>query len=890
VNPTISAAAGPAVVEAETAVLPTGETVGGFGQDATIEAGQSRQPSFLAGQPTLASAGGDETVAVPEESREAQSSADETVAVTQAAPRTIGARPGGSSGGGAGSAAAKSASASGGPRAEEQLELPETLGGYRLLDELGKGGMGAVYRARQISLDRDVALKVMSARLASNPTFVARFCREAYAAAQLVHHNVVQIYDFGEENGTHYFSMEFVDGQTLSKLLKDRGRLSPQEAAGLVLQAARGLKQAHDRGLIHRDVKPDNLMLNKHGMVKVTDLGLVKSVAAIEPGAAEEDHGADDAAAGAGRLPKAGQADRGSLATAVTRLDIAMGTPAYMAPEQARDAAHVDQRADIYALGCTLYTLVTGRPPFEGKSAMDLITKHATEPIVPPELIIKETPDSLSSLILKMVAKQPSERYASLDEVIAALENFLEVPAAQALVDDPEEKKRLEESLGVLSRQGAEGTKRFALGALAIACAVGIVGSLLSGHPKLAGGILGLGLATPLAYVALGEVGKRSELWRRARQWAIESGMSERLAVGAVVLMLLLVLWIMGILWMAIGILAGALLLAWAARKVIEGTKSEQEPVERIQEVLKDMRIRGFDEEAIRRFVAERAGPSWEHVRDAVFGSEERLAAWRSRGRTEWEKARSGLAAWREAVVRWFESRVMERQNAKVRKHLEHVEQESLAAQGMSLDAAYKKARKAAEAMMAQADQLRKAGWRATQAVGGAIASEEERRKMMRSLHEAAERPEQILQSLERGLLARRSEESLNAILGSRTRFVAGLVLVALFLLWALQNGWRSEGEAAKPLWLPLVPSLFTGIIRDWNAAIAGMLLMGSALVRGWRIGLVVIPAAVVMLIGFGLPSWLSLLVGLFLAGAGFALVAKMQNQEGVLAGPPPSP
>ena len=147
---------------------------------------------------------------------------------------------------------------------------------YEVIKELGRGGMGAVYLARQVPLDRPVALKVMNAKWASDPIFLARFTREAYAAAQLVHHNVVQIYDIGEQAGVNFFSMEFVDGKSLGDILKRDGKVTPEAAAGFIVQAARGLKFAHDRGMIHRDVKPDNLMLNVHGIVKVADLGLVK--------------------------------------------------------------------------------------------------------------------------------------------------------------------------------------------------------------------------------------------------------------------------------------------------------------------------------------------------------------------------------------------------------------------------------------------------------------------------------------------------------------------------------------------------------------------------------------------------------------------------------------
>jgi eukaryotic-like serine/threonine-protein kinase len=158
-----------------------------------------------------------------------------------------------------------------------------TLGGYRLLRELGRGAMGAVYLAKQLSLDREVALKTIQGEWASNPIFIARFTREAYAAAQLTHHTVVQIYDLGVDRDVHYFSMEYVRGQSLDQFVKQQGKLDSSVALGYVLQAARGLQYAHSRGLVHRDVKPANLMLSEHGVVKVADLGLVKNVGEDDP-------------------------------------------------------------------------------------------------------------------------------------------------------------------------------------------------------------------------------------------------------------------------------------------------------------------------------------------------------------------------------------------------------------------------------------------------------------------------------------------------------------------------------------------------------------------------------------------------------------------------------
>jgi hypothetical protein len=182
-------------------------------------------------------------------------------------------------------------------------DLTGTLGGYQLMQKLGEGGMGAVYLARQLSLDRNVALKILSPQLASDPQFVARFTREAFAAAQLSHHNVVQIHDIGQDKNCNYFSMEFVEGQNLSGATKQHGKIEPEAAVGYVLQAARGLKFAHDHGMIHRDIKPDNLLLNNQGVVKVADLGLVRT-----PGLQEQPIHEEAAAGPARPLPPRGAA------------------------------------------------------------------------------------------------------------------------------------------------------------------------------------------------------------------------------------------------------------------------------------------------------------------------------------------------------------------------------------------------------------------------------------------------------------------------------------------------------------------------------------------------------------------------------------------------------
>ena len=304
-------------------------------------------------------------------------------------------------------------SAPAGSNASSPALMLNRLGGYKILSELGAGGMGSVYLAKQISLDRSCALKTIQAHWAKNPRVIARFIREAYAAAQLTHHNVVQIYDLGQDSGTNYFSMELVSGGSLDDQLKSKGKLPPKLAATLILQASRGLKFAHDHGMVHRDIKPANLMMTADGLVKVADMGLIKTPSA------------DD-------LPPEDDSDVQSMMLAsarsqVTAVGSSMGTPAYMSPEQSLDAASVDKRADIYSLGCTFYALLTGKPPFDGNTLMEVISKHRAEKIVRPERIISGLPSTLGDIIEKMTEKKPEDRYQDLEEVIHDLEVYLEL-------------------------------------------------------------------------------------------------------------------------------------------------------------------------------------------------------------------------------------------------------------------------------------------------------------------------------------------------------------------------------------------------------------------------------------------------------------------------------
>src|SRR4029077_6096784 len=253
---------------------------------------------------------------------------------------------------------------------------------------------------------------------------------------------------------TTYFSMEFVEGQTLGGLVRDKERLDVEEAVGYILQAARGLKSAHDQSMVHRDVKPDNLLLNRQGVVKVADLGLVKT---------PEDAEAEEAAAAGKPLAGTSSAPSISLSPHIPQPNVAIGTPTYMAPEQAQDAANVDPRADIYSLGCTLYVLLTGRPPFEGRTVLEILSKHQTQEIVPPDVMVKRVPKALSTIILKMVAKKPQERYSDLGDVIRDLEGFLGVSSTGPFTPREEHAVLLEQSAKAWNESPAARQRAMAL-------------------------------------------------------------------------------------------------------------------------------------------------------------------------------------------------------------------------------------------------------------------------------------------------------------------------------------------------------------------------------------------------------------------------------------------
>ncbi len=277
-------------------------------------------------------------------------------------------------------------------RAEKELPLlmNQQIPGYQLIEQLGKGSMGTVFKARQLSMDRLVAIKTLLPRFASNPEFLERFLREAHVAAKLSHNNIVQAIDVGSAGNIHYFVMEYVEGTTLKQEIEKGKIYEEKEALDIVLQIAQALAHAHRRRLIHRDIKPANIILTPDGIAKLADLGMARGTADLAQA----------------------KADKG----------MTIGTPFYMAPEQIHGRADVDSRADMYSLGATFYHMVTGQPPFPGKKIDAVLRDHMEKELTPPDHLNTALSSGLGEVVEFMMAKKRGQRYRTPEDLIIDLE------------------------------------------------------------------------------------------------------------------------------------------------------------------------------------------------------------------------------------------------------------------------------------------------------------------------------------------------------------------------------------------------------------------------------------------------------------------------------------
>jgi eukaryotic-like serine/threonine-protein kinase len=276
-------------------------------------------------------------------------------------------------------------------RTKKKIKKVRNIPGYEVLDLLGEGGMGMVYRARQKSLDRIVALKILPASAAKETSFIKRFIAEARTVARLNHENIIAGIDVGEADGTYYFAMEHVEGESIAEIIERQGALEERFALQIAEQMSRALQHAHKHGLVHRDVKPQNILVTRNNLAKLCDLGLAKM-----------------------------QSENDTSPTGVP-----VGTPHYLSPEQARGEADVDIRSDVYSMGATLYHMLTGHTPFDGQSPMVLMTKHLTEEPTPPRRRDSSISKSASDLVMRMMAKDKEDRHQSPTELLEDVERVL---------------------------------------------------------------------------------------------------------------------------------------------------------------------------------------------------------------------------------------------------------------------------------------------------------------------------------------------------------------------------------------------------------------------------------------------------------------------------------
>ena len=293
---------------------------------------------------------------------------------------------------------------------------------YQIIKTLGEGGMANVYLAHDNILDRNVAVKVLRGDLATDEKFVRRFQREALSAASLSHPNIVEMYDVGDDDGQYYIVMEYVDGKTLKQVLKQRGKLSITEVVDIMLQLTDGMAHAHDSYIIHRDIKPQNIMILPNGMIKITDFGVATAL----------------------------------NSTQLTQTNSVMGTVHYLPPEQAQGKGSTI-RSDIYSMGIMMYELLTGLVPYKGDNAVEIALKHLKEPLPSIRKINPEIPQSIENVIIKATAKNPKNRYLDARQMHEVLKSALD----DSRKDEPryvykypendlDETKKLDQELAVL--------------------------------------------------------------------------------------------------------------------------------------------------------------------------------------------------------------------------------------------------------------------------------------------------------------------------------------------------------------------------------------------------------------------------------------------------------
>ncbi|WP_165224209.1 protein kinase domain-containing protein [Aquisphaera insulae] len=639
--------------------------------------------------------------------------------------------------------------------------LPRLLGTHVLMKLLGRGPRGIAVLAMPAGIGPLEVLKLVDDHRRADRVFRARWAREALAASYLDHPNLVANRGIGTARGHDFAVMEWMPGKSVADLIGARGRLDPWLATVVTLQAARGLRAGHAQGFVHRDVKPENIRVDALGRVKVDDLGLEMTPSLAS--AMEETVAA-----------RAGSSNPASKLKRVETFDVvnppeppptaAAGSPMFMAPEQAADPLHADARADVYALGCTYYAMVTGRPPFLGENAVELGRKHREESPTPPAELVEGLPRPIGDAIAAMLGKRLDERYPSMAVVVDVLEGILGLRdgGSNRAAADREE---LAQAVRAIQGVGSSAETRLRRNVLFIAAGIWmlfVLTLLALGVGSAALGIFELGLLSAVL-VAASSARLHASAWpRRLAEAVLQSGWQTWIAVGLIALPVALAVLSRGFFGsLFLAAVAGGLAMAFHVfldRPVADERRSVLEP---IRELLLRLRSRGHDEVALREVVVREAGRYRGMLGDQLFGVD---------------------------ADRSVHARRVGRNERRHRRLLEACEEGRLEAGGLNLLTARRRARRSAKAMTLVAVQ-----WFAEQSAfqreGTSAASEGP--VLLERIDRAATEPEPVLEPHEpaRSGLARSVDRLGSVVLGGFLRFSLGMVLATLALVWLDRQG-----------------------------------------------------------------------------------------------------
>ena len=484
--------------------------------------------------------------------------------------------------------------------------VPRVLGRHVLLRLLGSGPRGQAFLGLPLGLDGIEVLKVLDADRAAHRVFMSRFVREAYAASQLDHPNLATIRDLDVDHGRVFAASRRVSGPSLAELIANQTRLKPFQAAVLILQAARGLRAAHEQGLWHRDVKPGNLLLDPDGLVKLDDMGLE-----MTPSLAENLAHSEKAKPSHAPPPPA-----------------AAGSPAYMALEQANDPATSDGRADIYALGGTFYHLVTGRPPFAGENAVELVRQHREERLVPAREFVPGLPRPIADIIQTMMGKRLDERYPTMDAVVDVLEKALQIHDEPALAGLDEAGEAIRQDALALAAVPAR-QLRLRIVAVSSVIVLAFVGLLV--HLRLwavTAGIVGFATITALVVCIVSGITTRSELLGLVSRAVLGGGRRAWWITISGVAIAAAACWMWGgFLPLFLLFCTGGVAAAFHVFLDRPLAREREQILGPGRERLKTMRARGHDEQTVRALFVRHGGESWRELFESLLGHCAVLAA-----------------------------------------------------------------------------------------------------------------------------------------------------------------------------------------------------------------------------------------------------------------------